>query len=160
MRITTAHAYVGASFFALLLCACGGGENESPQQSALDSALSTWAGIDSTHYQYVSQRACECLPEFTEPIIVEVVDGAVESAVFERDLQPVSPELMGTLKTVDELFAVIQAAIDEGAYSIDVTYESETGVPRSIVIDYDQNAADEELYLDIRDFEVIASVGI
>lgn len=159
-QIATRFAVVLAS--ALLIAACGGGGDGgevSPEQEALDGALLLWADVDSTHYQFVSQRSCECLPEYVEPIIVEVIDGAIASALNERDLTPVAPEVETGLYTIDGLFTVIQEAIDDGAYSVDVSYDGVRGVPTGVNIDYDVNTADEEFYVDVRDFEVIVDVG-
>ena len=46
--------------------------------------------------------------------------------------------------TVDDLFAMLQDAIDGGAVSITVEYERQLGYPTTAFIDYDALIADEE----------------
>lgn len=160
MRTRSYLACIAALVGGLTIAACDGGGDDPPEQAALDSAVTTWTGVAADHYMFVSQRACECLPEVGMPILVEVMDDAIAGAVYEADSQPVSPEVLSTLNTIDGLFGIIQAAIDEGAYSVEVTYDGDNGVPESINIDYDQATADEEFYLDIRDFEIIDGPSI
>ena len=153
-------SFVLAFSLICALGACSDDPGDSPEQRDLSQALESWSIDTPDHYQYVARRSCECLPEVGMPIIVEVQNGAVVSAVYEADLMPVSAEVLGLQYTIDDLFGVIQDAVDEGAYRIDVTYNGDRGYPETIGIDYEMNIADEEFYLDVRNFELLASVGI
>jgi hypothetical protein len=53
--------------------------------------------------------------------------------------------MSGFFLTVDELFEVVQDAIDQEAYSLTVGYHAQLGYPTSIDIDYLLNAVDEEV---------------
>lgn len=138
---------------SLTMAACGGAE--SPEQAALDDALTTWSSTEHAHYRMTTQRSCECLPEYVQPIVVEVMDNAIVSAVYESSGDPVSADVQATLHTVDGMFGVIQDAIDEDAYRLVVSYDPTRGFPVDIFIDYDERVADEEFSLSVRDFELI-----
>lgn len=149
-----------ALLLALFATACSGCNGDSPEQAALTAAISTWNADEPSHYLFVSTRSCECSPGASMPMLIEVQDGDIVSAVYQTDQEPVPPEFASSLHTVDSLFDVIQDAIDEGAYSVNVDYDSQRGHPTLISIDYDQQIADEEFFLRVSELEVLVDVGL
>ena len=53
---------------------------------------------------------------------------------------------------VDGVFATIQDAVSSGADAINVSYDPNAGFPLTVAIDYELQAADEELAITISDF--------
>jgi hypothetical protein len=69
--------------------------------------------------------------------------------------KPVNPEYFKNYNSIPKLFDLVQDAIAKKAHSLSVTYHPTLGYPTQINIDYDQQMADEELYLTIDKLEVI-----
>lgn len=116
----------------------------------------TWQIANFRHYSYQLRRSCYCTPEAREPVILEVVkDQGVVQARFARNNQPLSAELAFRKQTIDDLFDLIDKAIDRNAYRIKVDYHPEHGYPTSIFIDYDQRMADEETSLTVSDLKAL-----
>jgi hypothetical protein len=114
------------------------------QQAELDAAKANWESQGIETYEYRFSNACECLPETSGPIIITVFDGEVTGVRRPDDAAGFPPRNGGPTPTIPELFETVQSAIDEGADSITVEYDAETGLPKAIVIDWDAGLADEE----------------
>jgi hypothetical protein len=114
-------------------------------KTTLDDSRAMWVGKGLNSYTYVYQRSCNCLAEVMEPKLVKVVDGQVVSVngqavqVIERAVGDDS------IPTLDGLLDEIQKAIDSNAFQVKVEYDQVYGYPRSILIDYEEFVADEEL---------------
>jgi hypothetical protein len=126
---------------------------DSPEQSQLDSALHTWDAQGPVSYSFTWQRWCECSEETTQPIRISVVNNVITQAVYVATQQPVSADVRSQLLTIDGVFAEIQDAIANNADSVTVEYDSESGRPLSVGVDYDRGIADEELALQLTDFQ-------
>jgi hypothetical protein len=120
---------------------------------ALSTARARWAsrGIDS--YDWVWQRGwCECLPEWTRPLYVEVRDGEVRTMVDAETRQ--APTGFGDVPppTVEYFFSVIEDAIARNAYRLTVRYDPSDGHPTFLQVDYDEQMVDDELRIETRQF--------
>jgi hypothetical protein len=102
----------------------------------LAQARATWADKKLRSYRFRLQLGCFCAPDTTKPRRITVRKG--KPVAPPRHLRPYA--------TVPRLFAVIADAIDKRASGLTVKY-GKTGMPRSIAVDYDDRAADEELHL-------------
>jgi hypothetical protein len=49
--------------------------------------------------------------------------------------------------TVEQIFSLIQSAITQNAHRVTVSYDPVLGYPRTVVIDYDPAAVDDEVVL-------------
>ena len=117
--------------------------------------LKKWQAKRLQSYTFTLQRSCFCTPDYTTPMLVTVQGGKVASAMTESravTLNPDGSEAPPTMvdvkeraMTIDQLFNEIKQAIDNGAATIDVKYDTVWGYPRSISIDLDKRIADEEL---------------
>jgi hypothetical protein len=128
---------------------CG---SDSPEQSQLDHALQTWDVQGPASYSFTWQQGCECTAEASAPIRITVVNGLITDALYVETEQPVGADIRSHLLTIDGVFARIQDAIDNGADAVTVQYDSESGLPASVAVDYDKGVADEELSLQISNF--------
>ena len=123
-------------------------------QKDLDAARARWAAAAPLHYQFLLRRWCECLPEATRLMRVEVrrphpmsagpLGERAEAVTFVEGGGAVPENARPPALTVDQLFALIQDAIDRRAVRITIEYDASLGYPRSIAVDYDERIADEE----------------
>jgi Family of unknown function (DUF6174) len=133
---------IGALLLRVALLAPAAGAQVVDPQAALDANRARWDAANVLDYQYRMQRGCFCPPDLTEPGIVKVRDGAIESVESPDGLSLLDP---ADYLTIDGLFDVIQDAIDASADAIQATYDETLGVPLSISIDYLLPAADDEI---------------
>jgi hypothetical protein len=131
----------------------GASANDAPAQSP--AAL--WESQAVDDYRYKLQVGCFCLVDVTRPVIVEVKDGQVASITYANDGTAADPALFERYDSIDKLFAIINEAEAQEPARLDVTYDEATGVPQSVVIDISEQMADEELYLEVSDFEALAN---
>jgi hypothetical protein len=137
--------------FVLAACSAGGSELERNQQR--------WQGTNVSHYRFDLSIGCFCAFRSQMPLKVEVVDGQIVSMVdvngaIVLDTDPNYAFFM-EYATVEGLFAAVQKAVDENADTITATYDSTYGFPVDVQIDYSQQMADEELYLNAANFEAL-----
>ena len=125
-----------------MLIACS--DSHGPEQSELNASLARWESADVEDYRFRFQRLCFCI--FIDPVNIEVRGGEITSVVHADSGTVVdTTQMSGYFLTVDELFEVVQDAIDQEAYSLTVEYHAQLGYPTSIDIDYLLNAVDEEV---------------
>jgi hypothetical protein len=125
---------------------------DSPQQSQLDSALETWNVQGPAEYSFTWHRSCECTSETTQPIRITVVNNTITDAVYVATQLPVSADRRAQLLTIDGVFGELQDAIASGADTVNIEYDSNSGAPLSVYVDYEAGVADEELALQLSDF--------
>lgn len=142
----------------LFLLALGSGACGDLATSPLDTsselarARSAWNRSGIVSYRFTLVRYCECLPETTVPIVVEVIDGQVPLRTYLTSGSPVDSRFDPIFPTIPGLHDVIRDAIDRQAVAISVRYD-EHGVPLSIGIDYQAGVVDDEVTYRISDFE-------
>jgi hypothetical protein len=144
---------VGLVWYIWANAAPGASANDEPAQSP--AAL--WESQAVDDYRYKLQVGCFCLVDVTRPVIVEVKDGQVASITYAEDGTAADPALFERYDSIDKLFAIINEAEAQEPARLDVTYDEATGVPQSVVIDISEQMADEELYLEVSDFEALAN---
>lgn len=136
---------VVAMLLAGLAAACSLLDPADEERDGLERARQRWEAVGLDHYTYLVRRACECLPETTGPFEVRVRPGEEPLVIRPEDGRPVEPPVSRAFPSVPGLFSVIDDALRRGAYRVDVDYDSETGTPLRMSIDYDERLADEEL---------------
>ena len=138
---------------ALTVVACNDndGADVSPEQQALDSNQTLWSNQGFTHYQYTYSVGCFCLPE--ENIVVVVEDNVVTDAFYTPSGLALTEERKARLLIVEELFAIVQDAIDSEADELRVEYDGTRGFPTTIDIDYSHTIADDEILRRISNFQ-------
>jgi hypothetical protein len=139
---------------AVALSACsalGQSEGESNQQK--------WQDANISHYRFQLNVGCFCTYRAQMPVTVEVQDGKVVSmttvdgqAVAETD--PLT-EFVLKYATIDGIFAELNSEDVKNADQVTVTYDPTYGFPVDASIDFSQDMADEELYLNVSNFEML-----
>lgn len=144
-------------FFLLFLIGplmgCGNDDEGSGAESTYIAAKRQWDDRQIANYRYTVsiERPHPALcfsASDTYPgcgfYVVTVKDGTVESAERAGNGEMLNEDQLSTLATVEDLFAVISAAIERPAASIDVEYDLQYGYPRSIFIDNQNDISDDE----------------
>ena len=144
-------------FIALALVAVALTAYAMGNRSESDRNLQKWQGAGISHYRYNLFISCFCVFNENMPLVIEVKDGEVVSMQFQngKPIDPTFLELFNRYSTIDRLFSDLEANINGGADEVVVEYDPTYGFPIQVTIDYIQEAADDELYLTISEFEVL-----
>ena len=141
------------SAFALLIslplfAGCGdfvGIDDRNREQSELDRNWRRFTNNAPASYTYTVRRNCECLNDVRRPVEVWVDRGRVEHLIYADNGSPVPFSYANAFPSAEELFDIIQDAIDRRASEIDVEYDRTYGYPTSVYIDYEYGIGDDEL---------------
>lgn len=139
---------------AVFLTACA---SVGAASSEFDQAKDKWQEAGITHYRFNLDISCFCAFRENMPLVIEVQDGEVVSMEYSSgaEIEPAVLDLFQQYATIDRIFAELEKALNGGADSVTVTYDETYGFPTQVSIDFDQQAADEEIYLTISGFETL-----
>ena len=115
-----------------------------------------WQDADISHYRYELGISCFCIFAQDMPLVIEVKDGKAVSMEYKSGKE-IDPTLLPDFQrydTIDKIFAELEKAQSE-AERVEVTYDETYGFPNQLTIDRAIQAADDELYLTISNFEVL-----
>lgn len=110
--------------------------------------LEKWQSFTSGPDEFVSyttQQSGFQPPEFTRPMTVFERNGEITRATYADTNEPVPDNVRNSLQTVDQRFAQLQNAYDNGAATVNVEYDAQFGFPTSVFIDQSEMIADEEV---------------
>jgi hypothetical protein len=93
----------------------------------------TWAGVPGGHYRYDFERQCFCVPEATQPVTIEVRDGAVVSVRSRATGEEVVRSENIPWYSIEGLLAQANEARAEGQ-EVAVQYDAATGHPTLVEI--------------------------
>lgn len=135
-----------------VLAACGGTSTE------FDKNLMKWNESNVSHYQMQVSVSCFCPFGEVNPITVIVKDNQVLSMMGANgveilDTDPLYATLM-TYATIDNLFDWTGQALAD-ADEIEVSYNATYGFPNNISVDYITEAVDDEMWIEVTNFEVV-----
>ncbi|NOH04154.1 MAG: hypothetical protein HND47_20365 [Chloroflexi bacterium] len=139
---------------ALTLAACS-----AAPQSDFDRNIAKWQDASISHYRYQLFLGCFCPFVEDMPLTIEVKDGEVVS-ITRPDGTPVdssnpSFDYYQSYATIDRLFLELEAELNGEADEVLVTYDPLFGFPVSIAIDRIKEAVDDELSLQVSNFEML-----
>ncbi len=127
--------------------------DEADVQGELDANRAVWDAAAIHDYSMTFQRLCSlCSVEFLIPVRLIVRGDTIDEA---RDVDtgaPVQEPAVGAFLTIDEVFQVIQQAIDQTAAEIDVSYNSTLGYPIDVDIDLRRSQFSDDTQFQIREF--------
>ena len=148
-----------ALIIAVLACtACSVfAPEERRDQVELEHSWRVWQARRADNYRYVQQRLCFCAVESVAPVLVTVSNDVVVDRRFASNDAPVPINLASSWGTIDDLFRLIDRALEMEAASLHVTYHSTLGYPTHISIDYSTNTADDEIVVTATKLEVLAT---
>lgn len=137
----------------LALAGCSDATGPDDAAALLEHNLAVWSGAGVTNYRYTITRSCECTPESTGPVTVEVRNGLVVDRRYQSGAA-VSPQYSEIFTTVPGLFDIIEEAVALPAASLSVRYNEDYGYPESIAIDWVAGAVDDEVSYRVGSFNV------
>ncbi|MBL8097631.1 MAG: hypothetical protein JNK81_00510 [Anaerolineales bacterium] len=139
---------------ALVLAACGGGGTSSE----FDQNVTKWNDAGVSHYRMQVGVSCFCPFADINPITVEVKDGQIVSMVGANGAEVLDTDpayvTLAQYANVDSLFTWLGDAL-ANADKVEVTYDATYGFPTSIAVDFITEATDDEIWIDISNFEVV-----
>jgi hypothetical protein len=116
------------------------------EQARLTQARARWRALGLADYSYVFRRVCYCTPDYIAPVritvrtrliaSVETVEGGIVRAAT-------------SYSTIEELFDLVQAAIDKNAAALRTEYDPARGHLTSAYIDLVERIADDELSIEV-----------
>ena len=140
---------------AALLVGCASMVGQASSEN--DRAEEKWQEANVPHYRYELSIGCFCIFSQDMPLVIEVKDGQAISMEYKsgKEIDPALLEQFQRYDSVDKIFAEIEKAREGGADAINVSYDETYGYPREVTIDFEQQAADEEIYLTVSNFEAL-----
>ncbi len=124
-------------------------------KTTFEENYNLWLEHKIESYSIIFKRSCFCIPKVTYPARVEVEqsgDVQITHATYTKSGEPVPPEYLDSFLSIEETFELIGEAIKEKADIIRVSYDSQYGFPTEVFIDYSEIIADDELYIEISNF--------
>ena len=142
-------------FMTLALAACTAAGNAMGSQSEIEQNKEKWENANISHYRYHLSITCFCVFSQDMPLIIEVQDGEVVSMEYQsgNEIDATSRELFEKYATIDRLFAELEADINGAADEVIAKYDATYGFPTEVTIDFVKEATDDELYLNLSNFE-------
>jgi len=125
---------------------------ENPDLQALNDNRQKFNETGFALYDFQLERSAFTVPEFLRPIVTTVNGDGTASSRFADDGQAVPVDYPFANQSINDVFNIIEEAINNGAHDVNVTYDEQFGYPTSVSIDYDERIADEELFLNISQF--------
>jgi hypothetical protein len=125
-----------------IACSALGLDPAADKRGDLGRHAQLWARAGIQTYRYTYLPPCDaCIAAV--PVVVDVQNGTVASAHYASDDPMPFLDLAGIF-TVEELFEIIDRAIDDHADALDVSYDPVLGYPSRIAIDRWFEAAGDE----------------
>ncbi|MGH7481002.1 MAG: DUF6174 domain-containing protein [Longimicrobiales bacterium] len=105
-------------------------------QRQLDESRALWDAAALANYDIDYQRVCACLPQFLEPVVLQIRDDTVHAVLELTGGEPIQDPPPNFYLTVDEIFDLLQDAIDGRAERIRAQFDPELGYPFLAQVDY------------------------
>jgi hypothetical protein len=142
-------------FMTLVLAACTAVGSAMGNQSEIEQNKEKWENANISHYRYHLSITCFCIFSQEMPLIIEVQDGEVLSMEYQsgNEIDATSRELFEKYATIDRFFAELEAGLNGAADEVTAKYDETYGFPTEVTIDFVKEATDDELYLNLSNFE-------
>lgn len=140
--------------FTFILAACSPGAS-----SEFEGNLEKWKDAKITQYRYSLAVGCFCAFRDRMPMTAEVRQGEVISLAYADGTAlrrtDANHEFLSRYTTMEGLFAELESGLSGEADEVTVTYDPTYGFPRTIHLDVIKDAIDDELSLEVTNFEVL-----
>ncbi len=127
--------------FSIVFLGCH--SDTDPQRKELRENISKWQELERTDYQITTRVVCFCIR--TDEIIITVEDEQIVEAFYAESGDFLEQSELSSLRTIEQHFDIIDEAISDNAFRLEVEYHPEFGFPTVISIDYAVNVADDEV---------------
>jgi hypothetical protein len=146
---------------ALLLAVAAAGcdnpfDSDQFQREELARARALWGREGGPSYAFTMELQCYCAPGTSlAPVVVTVKNGQPVSRIYKTSpATTASAEVFGPYDTVDELFEVIEDAIDRDANVLQVGYNDAKGFPEVINVAVKGGTSNDQRILFITGFSL------
>lgn len=153
-RLALATAVSGLALVVATLAMGCGSNRYGELQRQLNTSKQQWAAQKAINYSYTLKIGSFSPPEVTSPVVITVKDGAPYTIVYVADGKPATNSTFQRVDTVEELFGIIQQAIDTKADEIYVSFDANLGYPVEIRLDPKKDAVDEELTYTVSNLKI------
>lgn len=138
----------------ILIAGCTGGSGgaETGAAAELRTAREKWEKAGFENYTFHFRWQCFCIQEYVSLVELNVEGGKVVSGSYVEGGGDLGPDRLADYMPVDQLFDLIQEAVDRDAHSVRAEYDPDYGYPVDVYIDYDEMIADEEKGFTIEKF--------
>jgi hypothetical protein len=127
---------------------------DQDRQGALDTHRAMWDAAGISDYSMRFQRLCfNCSVEFLVPVRITVKDDTLDQVADIETGEPVEETIEGAFLTIEQLFDLIQDAINQNAVQIDIAYDEDLGYPRDVSVDLSRSRFNDTAQFEIREFE-------
>ena len=141
----------------ILAIACSSDPVVEPTVNVLRTELNEqraqWEALGLSDYDYIAQKSCFCREAELQPVRIAVRDGEIE-AVRVLDTGEILAHEQYTFHTVDDLFEVIEHAIEHERDGMAFEYHSQYHYPVDIRF-FDRDATDSGFRLEARDLTAV-----
>lgn len=143
-------------YFRLLLCiglaaALAGcsGDDYKDFQKLLDRNIAQWESQELDEYAFSYERSCFCTP-LRQSSLVE--DGEVIRSYDNLDKVFIPNDDLEDNITIEDLFALVQEAIDREADALSVEFNEDFGYPVRVAVNFSYATADDEISYELTSF--------
>ena len=139
----------------LILAGCAAMGSALGSQAEIEQNNEKWQDAGISHYRYHLFISCFCVFVENMPLVIEVQDSKVVSMEYQNgnEIDPSLLELFEKYATIDRVFAEVEAGLNGAADNVVVTYDPTYGFPTEVTLDFEEQAADDEIYLTLSNFE-------
>lgn len=141
---------VAAGCLALLAACSGNPTGIERANMQLDAARALWDARGTDDYEMTVRLTGAW---FGGAAVIRVRDGVPVSVQPTGPGDGTSPEVFASYDTVEELFAIVERAVEQNAYRLDAEYHARLGLPVDVYVDMEQNVVDEEHGFIVEAFE-------
>lgn len=143
-----------------LLAACSVGGTAGDESVRLEANRARWERTGLESYQYDLEKWCFCLPGL-HPARIIVRDDTVAAVLDPATGEPLpAPQSDGTAlekhpdeyPRIEELFEVVERAIQKEYASLNVQYNERRGYPERIEMEISEDAVDDRLRYLVKSF--------
>ena len=118
------------------------GDGLDAEREELSAAMRRWSREGVRSYDFTVQRLCFCGD--IRPVTVQVREGVPVTHRYADDGQPAPAAAYEHWDTVEELFAILDHALNERDQRVEAEYDSRFGYPVSAELEGQENVADDE----------------
>ena len=117
-------------------------------------ARDRWTAHRPPSYEFTLTLSCFCGPEVRRPAVIAVTGTTVTSRTYADDGTSFPAQYASAFPSIDGLFDMLADAGSRPTGRAVATYDSVTGYPLTISLDYAANVADDESYYVVSGFKV------
>ncbi|WP_420125093.1 DUF6174 domain-containing protein [Longimicrobium sp.] len=141
MKLTGLKSLVAACVAVLAACDGGSLTGVTGEQMELANAQRLWSVNGMDDYGMTVRLTGAW---FGGKAVIEVRGGVPVSVKPVEPANGVTAQLWESYDTVEELFGILQRAVEEDAFRIDATFHAQYGVPVEVFVDHRESWVDDE----------------